>query len=200
MKPTISLTAVALLAMLGAVVPAAQSQAPSGGASADTDPSRAQDANEVLRSWPTRNALAARSLIEAYGPPDFITGRMMVWNRRGPWDQIAVYRESIPHDFPTIHEDFLEHKVRYDVPENKVKILNEFDTSLFVDEVHGTLSARCDSEKTNILALNLADEIATERRDVDSARRAMREMTAKAMAGKSIREMQKLLFAPKSSR
>jgi hypothetical protein len=56
------------------------------------------------------------------------------------------------------------------VPPEKVDELVQFDGSLLIDRTRGELSARCDSEEANILALNLAHEIIAGARDVKSAR------------------------------
>jgi hypothetical protein len=73
--------------------------------------------------------------------------------------------------------------------------LDKFDSALVVDRTVGTLSARSDSEQANTLALNLADEIARGKRDVESARLFMTETLRKAAAGKSSPYMDGLLFS-----
>jgi hypothetical protein len=45
-----------------------------------------------------------------------------------------------------------------------------FDGSVLVDRTKGEMSARCEGEAANFLALNLADEIVHGKKDVATAR------------------------------
>ncbi len=63
----------------------------------------------------------------------------------------------------------------------------------------GTLASHCDSEESNTLALNLANEIVTGKRDVASAQDFLKSTLTKSMAGKSSPYTDKLMFSPSSS-
>lgn len=154
----------------------------------------ASDAESRIRDWPAKTRKAARTLIEKYGPPDSVEARRLVWDDEGRWRRVVVHRDPKKHAFPMPHEDFLEHAIDYRVPADRVADLRKFDRSLTVDRTRGTLSSRCDSEKANTLALNLAHEIATGKRDVESAKRFMGDTMKKTMAGKSSHYTEKLLF------
>lgn len=153
-----------------------------------------QDASNAVKSWPTNTRVTAQRLIDKYGPPDSVTDTRLVWNDHGKWTQIRLFREGVSDDFPTTHKDVVENTIQYDVPQDKAQALIKFDPALGVDRLSGTLSARSDSEESNTLALNLADEIVKGKRDVDSARDYMRSTQRKTMAGKSSRYTDHLLF------
>lgn len=156
----------------------------------------ARDAQGVISSWPSQTKTAASMLIEKYGQPDGVMDRMLVWNDRTPYHKVAVFRDSQQVDVPNSHQAYIENAVNYRVPPEKVASLVQFNPALTVDLVRGTLSSQSDSEKSNILALNLADEIVTGKRSVSSARSFMRDAMEKEMAGKSSDYTERLLFTP----
>src|ERR1700730_5479015 len=62
-----------------------------------------------------------------------------------------------------------------------------FDGSVLVDRTKGEMSARCEGEAANFLALNLADDIVHGRKDVESAERVRRGDESQA-AGQPARD------------
>ena len=152
------------------------------------------DARRRIETWPQNKRTAAEGLIDKYGAPDEITSDRLSWADRDNWSHVTLHREGKTENFPTTHENFIEHTVRYDVPREKAGELIKFHPSLVVDQQEGTLSARSDSVEANILALNLADEIVQGKRTVNSARNAMREELRKEMAGKDSRYTEGLMF------
>jgi hypothetical protein len=159
-----------------------------------------RDADSVIKTWPENSRLTAQTMIDKYGPPDVATDRGISWNDKDPWSQVTVFREGATENFPTTHENVVENTIRYEVPPDKAGELIKFDPALSVHQTTGTLSARSDSEKANILALNLADEIVRGKRDVDSARDYMRSTLRKTMSGKSSPYTDHLLFPAQAKR
>lgn len=139
----------------------------------------------LIESWPEKPKLIAYAMIEKYGKPDASSNRMLVWHDNGPWKRTIVYREEVEHLFPIEHTDFLEQTVAYKVPVDKVGELAKFDGSVIVDRTKGELSARCDKEENNRLALNLADEISRGKRSAADARDFFTRTVQMSMAGKS---------------
>lgn len=154
-----------------------------------------KDATSAIQQWPENSKLTARQLIDKYGPPDAVTGDTLVWNEKDQWSQVTVYREGPKADFPVEHENIVENTIHYDVPLEGDDRLTQFDPSLMVHRETGTLSARSDSERANILALNLADEILRGKRSVDDARDFMRKTLNESMSGKSSPYEEHLLFS-----
>lgn len=120
--------------------------------------------------WPDDSVLAAKNLLSRYGRPTESTPSMLIWKEVTPFKRIIVYRDEITHKFPMLHKDLVEHVVSYKVPIEKVEALSKFDGSIIVDRTRGELASRCGDEAMNILALNLANDIATGRRDARGAR------------------------------
>jgi hypothetical protein len=132
-----------------------------------------------LAKWPDVSRKAGEATIERYGRPTGATPGMLVWKDAGPWKAIILSRDPIDHQFPMPHQDVLEQVINYRVPPDKFDELAKYDGSVIVERTKGTMSARCDKEEMNYLALNLANDIVTGKRSVEDAR-AFYAKTAKA--------------------
>jgi hypothetical protein len=170
--------------------------APSGTA---TSANGQKDAQSVIALWPDKTKTAAQALVDKYGTPDVVTDKMVGWNERDQWMMVGVYRDAVSVKEPTAHDAFIVNKISYKVPENKVGSLARFDHALVVDQIRGTLAVQGDSEQHNVLALNLANEIVTGKRDVASARSFMKKTLMESMAGKSSPYVDSLKFTPAPS-
>lgn len=154
------------------------------------------DAEAIVASWPEAPRLAARPLLERYGPPHEATPTKLFWYRVEPWARIELTADEIVHNFPTPHTDYLTQYVDYPVPAAKASELVEFDGSVIVDRTAGQIGARCDHEAYNTLTLNLAVEIIEGRRSVADARRFYGETAAAFAMGRDAPYAEGLLFRP----
>jgi hypothetical protein len=153
-----------------------------------------QRIEEIVAPWPKVARQAAQTTIEKYGPPDEASVSRLIWHENGPWKRTVVYSEEVPHRFPTPHHDVLEQYIPYKVPVEKFSELAAFDGSVLVDRTKGEISARCEGEEANFLALNLANDIVEGRKDVEAARAAYGEAMQAMQKGETPEIMQKLLF------
>jgi predicted outer membrane protein len=140
--------------------------------------------DSIIDTWAPKPKLVALKMIQKYGAPHEVTDSMLVWHKTGAWKKTIVHRDEIPHDFPKPHNDILEQFVDYRVAPDKVDELLQFDGSITVHRTSGELSARCDKEEMNFLAINLANEIATGKMSVDQARDTFGKEAVAAMLGK----------------
>ncbi len=124
----------------------------------------------IIEAWPDVPQRAARTMLDRYGPPNEATASRLIWYNNGPWKRTIVYRDEVPHNFPKPHVDVLEQFVDYRVPPEKFDELAAFDGSVIPERTKGEISARCDMEAMNFLALNLAHDIVSGERTVDEAR------------------------------
>jgi len=113
-------------------------------------------AKQVIEKWKKQPKEIAGKLIEQYGDPDEITEERLVWNNNGDWKRSELINQEIPHDFPEPHKDSLLQAIAYHVPTTVASDLLKFDGSLVLERTRGELAARCDDERANYLALNLA--------------------------------------------
>lgn len=135
----------------------------------------ASNAVSRLGAWPAGPRLAGIETIAKYGAPNEITDERMIWHNVDPFKRILLTREMLPHHFPIVHMDYLEHTVSYHVPADKADELLVFDGALSIHRVAGELSVRSDLESNNILALNLAHDIVESRKSAEQARQAFGE-------------------------
>lgn len=160
-------------------------------------PDRAQ---EAIARWPEEPRKIAAEMIEKYGQPTGVTPDRLIWTRfegeDQPWTEIILRREKIEHHFPMPHNDYLEQVISYQVPADKFDELAEYDGSVIAERTRGTLSARCDKEAANYLALNLAHDIVTGNMTVEQARQFYADAIRKFKAGETPRYMRELTFEP----
>lgn len=145
-------------------------------------------ARRIISGWPVVSLRTAEAVIEKYGPPDLAVADRLVWYDNGEWKITTVYRD------PAEHLDVLEQTIGYEVPADKTEALARLDVALRLSRDRRALSAVSESEETNILALNLADEVARGARTPEDARAFYLKTVLQANAGKSSPYMQKLLF------
>lgn len=144
----------------------------------------ALSAEQVIRDWKETPQKAAHAMIKKYGQPQEVTEERLVWHDNGPWKRTEVINEEIDHRFPMPHKDALLQVIDYQVPADKFDELAAYDGSVIAERTRGELAARCDTEEANILALNLAHEVASGKRSVEDARRIYGEQIVAAAQGK----------------
>lgn len=140
---------------------------PSAGAAGPADAAQVQ---AMVESWPEASRLAAADMMQKYGPPQEATASMLSWENNGPWKWTRIFREPVQHNFPMPHPDVLEQAIDYKVPVDRFDDLAQYDGSVIAERTKGQLSARCDKEGANFLAINLANDVATGKRTVADAR------------------------------
>lgn len=123
-----------------------------------------------ISDWSDASQLAAKMMTEKYGNPNESTDHMLVWYKNGPWKRTIIYSEETKHIFPVDHVDVMEQVVDYQVPADKFSDLAAYDGSVTVRRTDGELSAKCDKEGANFLALNLANDVITGKKSVTEAR------------------------------
>ncbi|MEP7244437.1 MAG: hypothetical protein ABI885_12265 [Gammaproteobacteria bacterium] len=122
-----------------------------------------------LAGWPQKTQKLGAQLITQYGPPTESTERQITWYANGPWKRTTLYKEETQHNFASPHNDILEQTINYRVPLDKLANLGEFNGSVVPNRTRGELSSTSDSEDTNFLALNVANDIVTGERTVEEA-------------------------------
>jgi hypothetical protein len=124
----------------------------------------------VLAGWPMKQRETANMLIAKYGEPSVVGDQMLAWYNTGPFVKTALMREGQAHNFPMPHVDYLTQTIKHTVPANKLAALYDYDGSVWFHRTRGELSAQCDIEAMNFLALNLSHDIIQGRRTVTDAR------------------------------
>ncbi len=156
------------------------------------------DAAQTLISWPAGPRLAGLEMIDKYGEPQEITDDRMIWHNPGSFKRILLTREELPHHFPIVHMDYLQHTISYDVPADKASDLLAFDGAISIYRVGGEMSARCDLESNNVLTLNLAHDIIEGRKTVEQARKEFGEAVMARTTAQGPANTKELQFKPKA--
>lgn len=157
-------------------------------------PSSPGEVSKTTTFWPSASRRVAQDMLTRYGKPDVESNTLLIWHKRGPWEQITVSRKGVLHRFPFEHYDVLEQTLAYKVPAERVQDLIMFDGSLLIDRTRGTIGARCDRESSNMLVLNLAHDVATGRRSVADARLTFGNTIRDKQNGADPRMMKELSF------
>jgi len=154
------------------------------------------EAEKLVAGWPEPSRMAGQAMLQAYGAPTELTPTQLIWRANGPWVESILSKEPVDHHFPMKHQDVLEQVVYFEVPEDKFDELAAYDGSVIVERTKGTLSARCDKEPMNYLALNLAHDIISGKRSVEDARAFYAKTAMAFKEGKKDPYTQGLLFRP----
>lgn len=143
----------------------------------------AQQSVPDLSGWHEASQKAAKEMMDQYGEPDGVTDTMLIWDDTAPWKRTIVYKEAVQHDFPMPHPDVLEQFIDYDVPVEFFDDLAAYDGSVIVERTKGEISARCDKQGANFLAINLANDIVNGNKTVEEARQFYADTMKAVMNG-----------------
>jgi hypothetical protein len=149
-------------------------------------------ADAIIARWPEHSRALAKTIIQVYGAPDVAQPSQLSWEGHAPWKLIVVYRDALVSSRP----NGFEQSVVYDVPVRRWRALGAFDRGVDYDPVAHELIAHTDSEMSNFLVLNLADEVIQGRRTAEQARDFYDKTVALSFAGKYSPYTRKLLFRP----
>jgi hypothetical protein len=179
-------TAYALAALFAVTAAAAASVSAQRGATAMPAQQGRMNVAQMTRmmtSWPAASKEAAMFMTKKYGPPAAMTADLAVWGRTGPWKRTVVYAREYAHEFPMHHTDVMQQWIDYKAPAAMYDELAQYDGSVVLERTAGEMSARCDKEGANFLALNLAHDLVTGKQTVEGARTIYGEqiMAMKAM-------------------
>jgi hypothetical protein len=136
-----------------------------------------------LSGWHEASQKAAKHMMDTYGPPAEMTDTMLIWHETGPWVKTIIYKDATTHNFPMEHPDVMQQWVHMDVPPELFDELAMYDGSVVVNRTEALISARCDKEGANFLAINLAHDIVSGERSVEEARDFYAETIKKVMNG-----------------
>ncbi|MEJ7746374.1 MAG: hypothetical protein WKF61_06405 [Luteimonas sp.] len=151
-------------------------------------------ADKTIAGWPKTPREVAMKMIGKYGQPNEVTPTMLMWHDNGPWKHTMVFKQEMQHDFPVPHTDLLKQVIDYKVPLDRYDDLAMYDGSVVVERTNGLISATCDKEEANFLALNLANDVATGKRTVAAARKFYADTVMELKKGAKPAYTQSLLF------
>ncbi len=113
-------------------------------------------------SWKHDDAKSyAKELIEKYGMPDASTDDMVLWEdgKISEFKKVYVLDESIPHESPKPHHDFVYSTMEIDIPEDKLESIAKASESIIVDQLKNEVTARCGDIIANAITLGFVQKI-----------------------------------------
>lgn len=143
----------------------------------------AQEAMPDLSDWPQASQDAAKHMMDTYSESPEVTDTMLIWGPTGPWKRTVIYKEATTHMFPVEHPDVMQQWINLDVPPDYFDDLAHYDGSVVANRTEAEISARCDKEAANFLAINLAHDIIKDVRTVEEARQFYAETMKALMEG-----------------
>lgn len=166
----------------------------SGKAKAGTTEKIVATPDHDMTGWSKASIMAVQMMKKQYGEPTASTSEMMMWKNTGQWKKTVVYAKEFKHDFPMPHTDVMQQWIDYKVPQEKFNDLAMFDGSVVCNRTNGEMSARCDKEGANFLAINLANDVIKGTKDVKAARDFYATSVKEFINGGKPAYMQKLQF------
>jgi hypothetical protein len=155
--------------------------------------------DRAMAGWPAASREAVMFMTKKYGAPAAMTPDMAVWGKTGPWKRTVVFAKEYAHAFPMPHTDVMQQWVDYKAPADKYDELAMYDGSVVLERTSGEMSARCDKEGANFLALNLAHDLVTGKQSVEGARTMYGEQIMAMKAMKPAPYTERLMFAQTTS-
>jgi hypothetical protein len=137
---------------------------------------------EFVKDWPEESKKVVETMLNKYGPPTGFDKDKLIWgHNQEVLKRSIVVREPIDHNFPKPHADVLQQFVEYKIDPKKADEVLSFNGSIILDRTRGEMSARCDSEEMNVLAMNLAHEIMEGNMSAEEAKKQYAESAATFM-------------------
>lgn len=119
-----------------------------------------EKAKDLLSNWEHKDAADyAQELIDEYGEPDEPSENQMTWRNISQFDETTVKDESVPHEFPKSHRDYVYSTMEVEVPEELVSVFAHTTESILVDQLKNTVTARCGDINANAITLGFVQDV-----------------------------------------
>lgn len=117
-------------------------------------------ATEILDNFSHDNAASyGKKLVDTYGEPDKAMSGELVWNNIENMDTVILKDESISHEFPKPHQDFVYSTKKIDVPSNLYSLFAHVTGSIIIDGLKKTATARCGTLSANAVTLHFVQDV-----------------------------------------
>ncbi len=116
-------------------------------------------ARAALAEWEHQDAADyGRKLIAQFGNPDEFTPTMLRWFNIAQFEEVFVKDESILHEFPEQHQDFVYSMKSLPVPQHLVGAFAHVTGSIIVDGLKQQVTARCGALVKNAVTLGFVSD------------------------------------------
>ncbi len=153
-----------------------------------------RNAIAMTEGWPQSSTAAASEMILKHGDPSEKTDNSLIWRKVAPFEKIIVNREVHSSRFPLLHQNAVDHVVKYKVPPERVEDVRKFNGDIRIDSTKGEMTASGENESMNILKLNMANQVSTGKLSADEARIQLGKENLNFMNGQQTAYTQTLTF------
>ena len=109
----------------------------------------------------------ARKLVAKFGPPNELSESWLTWYAIDQFQETAIRDESVAHDFPSPHRDFVYSIMPITVPEKLAKVMHHVTGSIIYDGLKKTVTARCGALMANAITLDFVKDAVAGKVPVD---------------------------------
>lgn len=126
---------------------------------------------DVIRSWPTESRQSASWVIHVHHEPGIVTPTELVWEEIPPWHRIVATQHFEERDWPVHHTASIRSEIRYEVPADVVRAIEETGLPIEIDHAAGMVTTVGPDLRTNLLTFNLMHDVVTGKADPQEAAR-----------------------------
>jgi len=102
--------------------------------------------------WKHKDAAEyAEKMVKKYGKPDETGPGKMKWVGKDGFERTYIKDESIPHNHPEAHKDYVYSTRKMTIPEHLVGPFAKATESILIDRLKGLVTTRCGSLWANAL-------------------------------------------------
>jgi len=116
--------------------------------------------HEQMTAW---HHLDAKNYIDemwsVFGIPDILTGQIAKWHHVDGFDTVMIKDESVNHDFPVPHQDFVYSTKKIKVPPQLATPLAKVTGSIIIDGLKWELTARCGMLVKNAVTMGFVEDV-----------------------------------------
>ena len=118
------------------------------------------DMEDYTKDWRRKDAATyAKVLVSHFGKPKIIGPDMLAWDDKAGFTKVWVIDESVAHDFPVPHKDFVYSTRTIKVPPALVGKLAAVTGSIMVDGLKREVTARCGMLIKNAVTLGFVEDV-----------------------------------------
>lgn len=123
----------------------------------------------------------AHQLYHRFGSPHIFGPGLVMWSNEAqpgffsePYTRVQVVDESIKHDFPAEHHDFVYTTAQLDLTGCQACKLVKVSGSIIIDLLKGEVTARCGGLTANDVTLNFVEDVKNGRVEASKSEYAYR--------------------------
>lgn len=139
---------------------------------------------DTVKSWRNRDAAEyAEKMIKTFGKPDEATDTSLMWRNIDSFKETTIKDESIPHDFPKTHRDYVYSTMHIEVPEEFMNTLAHVTGSIIVDRLKHEVTGRCGNLWANAVTLGFVQDL-VDKKISNNSEKAKKEYGKRILSGK----------------